>query len=196
LSHSASPFFGWVFFKPCFVLCFFELGSQELLSQDWFWTVILLIFATSVARLTGTWLQSHFLTIFSPKDWSLGPQVPNPSSLPCCTCPLQAHCWQSRARRGNCPHRAQVLRTLTVPPFLPHFLPVSRCSLSLLLRTTHSARFPFNNFRYWHKTAETQVQLWTQPRIAVAFPVTVPRTLHSVKAGATYIPESVSLIFH
>jgi hypothetical protein len=44
LSHNPSPFL---------VLGIFEIGSCELFAQDWLWTLILLISASWVARLTG-----------------------------------------------------------------------------------------------------------------------------------------------
>jgi hypothetical protein len=43
-SYSASPFN---------MMRFFKIGSQELLSQAWLWTMILLISASWVARITG-----------------------------------------------------------------------------------------------------------------------------------------------
>jgi hypothetical protein len=36
--------------QPCFVMGFFEIGSQKLLDQGWFWSAILLI---SAARITA-----------------------------------------------------------------------------------------------------------------------------------------------
>jgi hypothetical protein len=54
------------FTSPFFVKGFFKVGSHKLFALGWFWTPILLISASWVARITGVSRRRPALLIFLP----------------------------------------------------------------------------------------------------------------------------------